>query len=396
MKKDRILTSIEIIFPVPLRVLFLIFLGPLLYSLNLKGLSNYNINYGRIFNTTPTNNEEDIILDKKLKKIFIYLFLGIFLPSLFYFNFYLLNNVKINLESDPQWQFSISHVFLLSIFLSLLLLLMPVDYFFKQERYYFLKLVYKIIFCNYNSTILFSEVLLADMLTSYSRILGDLFSLTWLTIFNNTNKSLLLYNEILTPLIIAIPFFLRLKQCCIEFFNNNEKQYKHLSNALKYASAFPVIFLSPIISKLIYNEELILNYWLFYLWLVFIMFNSLYSFYWDLVMDWDLYFKWRNNNEYRNINNNDDNYDSVATYSSNKYNILNRELLFKEPIIYYIIVVINLLLRITWVLKLTQSSHINQSPITDFLLELLELFRRFFWIFLRMEKEYLSMYMSFL
>lgn len=64
--------------------------------------------------------------------------------------------------------------------------------------------------------------------------------------------------QYLVPLIISIPSFIRLRQCLIEFLRvrrSNRKEGgigsagwggQHLANALKYASAFPVILLSAL------------------------------------------------------------------------------------------------------------------------------------------------------
>jgi EXS family len=42
----------------------------------------------------------------------------------------------------------------------------------------------------------------------------------------------------------SIPYFIRLRQCLIEFSRSRGQGNQHLGNALKYASAFPVILLS--------------------------------------------------------------------------------------------------------------------------------------------------------
>jgi hypothetical protein len=57
----------------------------------------------------------------------------------------------------------------------------------------------------------------------------------------------------MTPLIISIPSIIRLRQCLTEFFRVRKQRQasngwggQHLGNALKYASAFPVIVLSAL------------------------------------------------------------------------------------------------------------------------------------------------------
>ena len=101
----------------------------------------------------------------------------------------------------------------------------------------------------------FGDILLADVLTSYGKIMGELFvSLCMLFSpgMSSTGKpNRACGGAYLMPFIISIPSFMRLRQCLIEFVRvRRGKQTtggwggQHLANALKYASAFPVIILS--------------------------------------------------------------------------------------------------------------------------------------------------------
>jgi len=67
---------------------------------------------------------------------------------------------------------------------------------------------------------------------------------------------------------------------------------------------------------------------------------------------------------------------------------LRPTLLFHDPIVYYIAISLNLVLRLTWSLKL--SSHLHSVAELEsgvFLLEALELIRRWVWVFFRVEWE---------
>lgn len=69
---------------------------------------------------------------------------------------------------------------------------------------------------------------------------------------------------------------------------------------------------------------------------------------------------------------------------------LRRQLLFGDALIYYIAILLNFILRFTWSLKL--SSHLHN--VTDmesgvFVMEALEVLRRWVWVFLRVEWEVL-------
>ena len=105
----------------------------------------------------------------------------------------------------------------------------------------------------------FGDILLADVLTSYAKVLGDLFvSACMFVSFGSSSTAKpdrSCGGQYMVPLIISIPSIIRLRQCLIEYLrvrNNTQKSGsggwggQHLANALKYSSAFPVIILSAL------------------------------------------------------------------------------------------------------------------------------------------------------
>jgi hypothetical protein len=108
----------------------------------------------------------------------------------------------------------------------------------------------------------FGDVLMADVLTSYAKVMGDLFIALYM--FFSTGRSSTekpdrqAGGSYLVPFIIAIPSMIRLRQCLIEYLRVRRANAKaggigahgwggqHLANALKYSSAFPVIILSAL------------------------------------------------------------------------------------------------------------------------------------------------------
>lgn len=107
--------------------------------------------------------------------------------------------------------------------------------------------------------------------------------------------------------------------------------------------------------------------------LVFVFINSFYSFYWDVAKDWDLHLfgraKERNDPEY--------------PYG------LRRHRYFRIPEIYYVVIAVDLMLRCTWSFKLSPHlDHFNDLEGGIFMMELLEVFRRWIWIFFRVETEW--------
>lgn len=104
----------------------------------------------------------------------------------------------------------------------------------------------------------FGDILLADALTSYAKVIADL----WVSLCmywkgrgtpSTGRPDRTCGGEALIPIIIGIPSLIRLRQCLIEYVRVRRAGYRgdgwggqHLANALKYASAFPVIALTAL------------------------------------------------------------------------------------------------------------------------------------------------------
>ncbi|KAJ9668723.1 protein-ER retention protein [Coniosporium apollinis] len=239
----------------------------------------------------------------------------------------------------------------------------------------------------------FGDILMADALTSYAKVLGDLF-VSLCMMFSSAHGSTGRPDRacggwFMVPLIISIPSMIRLRQCLIEYLRvrrGNQAARReglavgkdgwggqHLANALKYASAFPVIVLSALQrgydpAKIGMSET-----GLFRLWLLFVFINSFYSFYWDVAKDWDLHM-----------------FSSSSERDNPEYPWgLRRHRYFHTPEIYYGVIIVDLLLRCTWSFKLSPHlDHFNDLEGGIFLMEILEVFRRWLWIFFRVETEW--------
>lgn len=237
----------------------------------------------------------------------------------------------------------------------------------------------------------FGDILMADVLTSYAKVLGDLF--VSLCMFFSTGGSATREpdrgcgGQFVVPIIIAIPSLIRFRQCIIEYSRVRAEYYgsgkpsssgwggQHLANAAKYASAFPVILLSALQRSLSYDHASIgMSATMVYrLWLFAVMLNSFYSFYWDVAKDWDLSL-----------------FSSSRDRSSPHHPWgLRRVLTFRSPQLYYAAIVVDFVLRCTWSLKLSPHlDHFNDLEGGIFVMELLEVFRRWVWIFFRVETEW--------
>ena len=104
-----------------------------------------------------------------------------------------------------------------------------------------------------------------------------------------------------------------------------------------------------------------------------VLVNSLYSFYWDISKDWDL---------------------SLFSNARERNNPehpwgLRQNLYFQNAHLYYAAILGDLLLRCIWSLKLSSHlDYLNNLEAGIFVMELLEVFRRWVWTFLRVEAEW--------
>ncbi|QIX00443.1 hypothetical protein AMS68_005960 [Peltaster fructicola] len=226
----------------------------------------------------------------------------------------------------------------------------------------------------------FGDILVADVLTSYAKPLADLYVVLCL-LFNG--KGVLGHPDrscggrLVVPFILAVPFLIRLRQCLIEAIRaraQGKTGYQHLANALKYASAFPGIIISTMKRESHPSRMWVAEAGLSQIWVIAIMTNSFYSFYWDVAKDWDL----------------------TLFSSARERNApgqpwaLRRQRIFQPEYIYYAAIAIDLVLRCTWSLKLSiHLYHFGEFEGGIFIIEILEILRRWMWVFLRVETEWL-------
>ncbi|XP_022763975.1 SPX and EXS domain-containing protein 3-like isoform X3 [Durio zibethinus] len=219
--------------------------------------------------------------------------------------------------------------------------------------------------------ITFSDFFLADILTSMAKVFSDLersicrmvhrqvATIAWFEADSVCGS-----HSIAIPLVLVLPYLFRFFQCLRQYKDTSERST--LLNALKYSTAVPVIFLSALKYHVLHDS------WTnFYrpLWLLSSVLNSLYSFYWDVTRDWDLS-------------------GFTRTFKFNKSHLYSR-LLHGRTWVYFWVIGSNLILRCTWTYKL--SAHLRHNYLTVFTIAALEIFRRFQWIFFRVENEWNKM-----
>ncbi|KAF9290214.1 protein-ER retention protein [Mortierella alpina] len=325
----------------------------------------------------------------------------------------------------------------------LFMVFVPFNILFKKERYRFLRSIKKALFSGLNSEVSFADVILADILTSFARVFGDLSVALCLMFWDRdgTNSDAC-YGSILVPIMTSIPYCIRLRQCLSEYIESNYTVERHLMNALKYASAFPVIIISSLqksaktasLKGLKYDGYLSDNS-LFRLWLFFVALNSFYSFYWDIYHDWSLvqpvsagrpltpttpksgslsmdeHMSGANgsggsNNSSGNsktsagaLNSSGEshNHGSDSSSSPNSSAAYPKQqqrrfgmrsfLHYEDPAFYIMAVILDFLLRTTWMLKLVSNIQIEEYEGGVFTMECLEVLRRWIWVIFRLESE---------
>ena len=133
-------------------------------------------------------------------------------------------------------------------------------------------------------------------------------------------------------------------------------------NTLKYL--FSLLTLTLSFTYNAYSSDI-----LFPLWCVSSIISTLYSYLWDLKMDWGLLDK------------------------NAKHRFLREDLVYGSPAFYYIIMVANFFLRLSWVLTFSPSivAAFNVKPIVfTLIVGSLEIIRRSLWNLLRVEKEHIA------
>ncbi|KAJ7981320.1 SPX and EXS domain-containing protein [Quillaja saponaria] len=246
-----------------------------------------------------------------------------------------------------------------------MVLIFPFDIFYFSSRYYLLRTLWRIALPL--QAISFSDFFLADILTSMAKVFSDLersvcrmvhrqvATIAWLEADSVCGS-----HSVAIPLVLVLPYLFRLFQCLRQYKDTREKTT--LLNALKYSTAVPVIFLSAL------KYHVLPDKWTnLYrpLWLISSVVNSLYSFYWDVTRDWDL-----------------SGFTRIFKFSKPD---LFSHLLYGRKWVYFWVIGSNLILRCTWTYKL--SAHLRHNYLTVFAIAASEIFRRFQWIFFRVENE---------
>ncbi|KAL4432633.1 hypothetical protein ABPG74_004926 [Tetrahymena malaccensis] len=244
-----------------------------------------------------------------------------------------------------------------------------------QGRKYFYKLL-KLILCMPFRKMEFRIGWATDQLVSFITPLKDLVTaILFYTCDFSSNKvasdrTSSIQQIILTGFVMAtIPSIMRSIQCCRAMYD--EKQYfgtNNFYNLLKYQSSLLTSILSFMLSLIKFNKWDSYQTPFLVVWIISSAVSTLYSYYWDLKKDW-----------------------GFLTKSKNKW--LRDHLVYKNPNIYYAVFISNFILRLAWVFNISpgfQVSFIPNKDLFNFVIGLLEMFRRCQWNLFRVELEHVK------
>jgi len=224
-------------------------------------------------------------------------------------------------------------------------------------------------------------------------------------------------------MLVATPFLIRLRQCASEYLLSKDPAAKrrHLLNAIKYSSSFPVIIASTVVTNIqrmvlthvVQDPDLLVQLGgraqtAMRLWVMFSVIHAVYSLYWDFVYDWDLGYV--SGNFIHQLMSGGMGRGARNAKQRLRYPLLREHLYFPSPLVYYLAMLLDAGCRFSWFFKVvpvyrslkmelaTDSDlsvgHIHR-PTEEFIaldltLKLLELFRRWVWVFFRVEKEWVA------
>eukprot|EP00730_Choanoeca_flexa_P015009 TRINITY_DN6768_c0_g1_i1.p1 TRINITY_DN6768_c0_g1~~TRINITY_DN6768_c0_g1_i1.p1 ORF type:complete len:367 (+),score=55.80 TRINITY_DN6768_c0_g1_i1:165-1265(+) len=317
------------------------------WALNVAGFDRFKIPFRKVLNLNTGAQYEDIIAGVRMLLLVLIVCFMLYKVSIFY-------NYGPG-ETVTQVAFWLSLVALSS---------------FSQQKVFrgFRKfLAHRLRTFFTFSSVTFVDVLTADALTSMSKLLADLQVVLCAHVALFTFDPSLgaeCMHSLVGPSLASLPYAIRAVQCYKAYLDT--KSTHNLINLGKYLSAFPVIWTSALKHQLAPLEGVALDehdHHLQILWLYCVTINTLYSFFWDVLMDWGL-----------------------ARNPNAKYPLLRNEMLYKSPALYYTAIAMDLALRLCWSLKLSSHLQSKASGLAFvFLFEVLEVFRRFVWNFFRVE-----------
>lgn len=224
--------------------------------------------------------------------------------------------------------------YLIPIFVTACLFFNPTNWLWSSARFWMIKRVGRIAIAPFKA-VEFPDFFLNDHLISLSSVFQGIAgqgSDSWIS-----------------KCIALVPYTTRNLQCLRRY--KDTKIRLNLLNASKYSMAMSVILLRAFLPS-----HLVLNCFLQTI-------SSLFSLYWDLVMDFGLL--------------------------NDRYLLRKQLVVFPFKCIYYYVVLFNSIARFTWIMPFTMKKLLSVEA-SLLIISYIEIFRRFHWSLLRIEYEHLN------
>ncbi|XP_051140634.1 phosphate transporter PHO1 homolog 9-like [Andrographis paniculata] len=243
----------------------------------------------------------------------------------------------------------------------LLITFCPFNIVYRSSRFFLLRCAWHC-FCAPLYKVTLPDFFLADQLTSQVQAFRSLQFYVcyygWGDFKRRTNKCASMSSyEALLFVVAIIPFWARFLQCLRRLFEEKDSMQGY--NALKYFSTIVAL-----VMRTLYDLKRIT------FWRIMAASTSgittIYSTYWDIVIDWGL----------------------LQKKSKNPW--LRDKLLISNKAVYYIAIVANILLRLVWmqlVLNLKETAFLHKNAMVA-VVACLEILRRGIWNFFRLENEH--------
>ncbi|XP_074309705.1 phosphate transporter PHO1 homolog 10-like [Silene latifolia] len=330
-----------------------IVLHMLMYATDIYLWKRYRVNYAFIFNFkqgTELGFREVFLLSSGLAVLALASFLA---------------NINLIIDMTTQARDSASFAKIIPLLVALVFLCIafcPFNIIFRSSRFVLLKCVFRSI-CAPLYEVTLQDFFLADQLTSQVQAIRSIefyicyYSRPGFPQGQSKCHDYGVYNAFYYVLAI-IPYWIRFLQCLRRLVQEGDRMHGY--NAVKYLMA-----VIAVVIRTVYELKKGTP------WMVMALVSSAmavaYNTYWDLVVDWGL----------------------LRRNSKNFY--LRDRLLVSHKSVYYIAMVINVLLRATW-LQYVLEFRVNGLRKTAFstTISCLEIIRRGMWNFFRLENEHLN------
>ncbi|CAA3021115.1 phosphate transporter PHO1 homolog 3-like [Olea europaea subsp. europaea] len=336
----------------PLYSLFgFVVLHMLMYAANIYFWKRYRVNYTFIFGFkegTELGYREVLLLGFCLNALALASVLA-----------------NLDMEMDPKTHDykAITEIVPLGlVMLVIAILLCPFNIIYRSSRFFLLVCILHCLFAPLYEVTL-PDFFLADQLTSQVQAIRSLqfyvcyYSWGDYKLRENSCKESHVFKTF-SFIVAVIPYWWRLLQCLRRLYE--EKDAMHGLNGLKYFST--ILAVSTRTAYTLNNG----NVWKLVAWITSAN-ATIFSTYWDIVIDWGLFQR------------------------NSKNNLLRDKLLVPHKSVYFAAMVLNVLLRLAWmqtVMNFTIFSLHRQTMIA--LVASLEIIRRGIWSFFRLENEHIN------